>query len=350
VSEEISYDRRRFLGTAAMAIAALELGLVGSARGDSSAMNRADATPVKPGTNSSFGALKQIDAGVLNVGYAEAGPADGPSVILLHGWPYDIHSYVDVAPLLAVKGYRVIVPYLRGYGTTRFLSSDTIRNGQQAVVAVDIIALMDALKIEKAIVAGCDWGARTANIVAALWPERCKAMVSVSGYLIGSREANRMPLPPGAELQWWYQYYFATERGRLGYDRYRHDFARLIWQIASPKWAFDDATFDRSAAALDNPDHVSIVIHNYRWRLGLADGEPKYDDLEKRLAEAPVIQVPTITLEGDANGAPHPDATSYAGKFSGKYAHRIINGGIGHNLPQEAPQAFAEAVLEVDGY
>ena len=350
MSEEISYDRRRFLGTAAMAIAALELGLVGSARGDSSAMNRADATPVKPGTNSSFGALKQIDAGVLNVGYAEAGPADGPSVILLHGWPYDIHSYVDVAPLLAVKGYRVIVPYLRGYGTTRFLSSDTIRNGQQAVVAVDIIALMDALKIEKAIVAGCDWGARTANIVAALWPERCKAMVSVSGYLIGSREANRMPLPPGAELQWWYQYYFATERGRLGYDRYRHDFARLIWQIASPKWAFDDATFDRSAAALDNPDHVSIVIHNYRWRLGLADGEPKYDDLEKRLAEAPVIQVPTITLEGDANGAPHPDATSYAGKFSGKYAHRIINGGIGHNLPQEAPQAFAEAVLEVDGY
>jgi pimeloyl-ACP methyl ester carboxylesterase len=350
VSEEISYDRRRFLGTAAMAIAALELGLVGSARGDSSAMNRADATPVKPGTNSSFGALKQIDAGVLNVGYAEAGPADGPSVILLHGWPYDIHSYVDVAPLLAVKGYRVIVPYLRGYGTTRFLSSDTIRNGQQAVVAVDVIALMDALKIEKAIVAGCDWGARTANIVAALWPERCKAMVSVSGYLIGSREANRMPLPPGAELQWWYQYYFATERGRLGYDRYRHDFARLIWQIASPKWAFDDATFDRSAAALDNPDHVSIVIHNYRWRLGLADGEPKYDDLEKRLAEAPVIQVPTITLEGDANGAPHPDATSYAGKFSGKYAHRIINGGIGHNLPQEAPQAFAEAVLEVDGY
>jgi pimeloyl-ACP methyl ester carboxylesterase len=350
VSEEISYDRRRFLGTAAMAIAALELGLVGSARGDSSAMNRADATPVKPGTNSSFGALKQIDAGVLNVGYAEAGPADGPSVILLHGWPYDIHSYVDVAPLLAVKGYRVIVPYLRGYGTTRFLSSDTIRNGQQAVVAVDVIALMDALKIEKAIVAGCDWGARTANIVAALWPERCKAMVSVSGYLIGSREANRMPLPPGAELQWWYQYYFATERGRLGYDRYRHDFARLIWQIASPKWAFDDATFDRSAAALDNPDHVSIVIHNYRWRLGLADGEPKYDDLEKRLAEAPVIQVPTITLEGDANGAPHPDATSYAGKFSGKYAHRIINGGIGHNLPQEAPQAFAEAVLEIDGY
>jgi len=298
----------------------------------------------------SFGPVKQIDAGVLNVGYAEAGPADGRAVILLHGWPYDIHSYVDVAPLLAAQGYRSIVPYLRGYGTTRFLSTDTLRNGQQAVLALDIIALIDALKIEKAILAGCDWGARTADIVAVLWPERCKALVSVSGYLIGSQEANKMPLPPNAELQWWYQFYFATERGRAGYEKYRRDFAKLIWQIASPKWNFDDATFDRSVAALDNPDHGSIVIHNYRWRLGLAEGEPQYDDLEKRLAQGPVITVPTITLEGDANGAPHPDARSYAKKFSGKYAHRVIKGGVGHNLPQEAPQAFAKAVVEVDGY
>jgi pimeloyl-ACP methyl ester carboxylesterase len=300
--------------------------------------------------NHSFGSLKQIDAGVLNVGYAEAGPTDGPAVILLHGWPYDIHSYVDVAPLLAESGYRAIVPYLRGYGSTRFLSSEAFRNGQQSVLALDTIALMDALKVENAILAGYDWGARTANVIAALWPQRCKGLVSVSGYLIGSPQANKMPLPPKAELQWWYQYYFATERGRAGYDRYRHDFAKLIWQIASPKWDFDDATFDRSAASFENPDHVEIVIHNYRWRLGLAEGEAKYDYLEKRLAEAPAITVPTITLEGDANGAPHPEASSYAKKFSGKYAHRIIEGGVGHNLPQEAPQAFAEAVVEVDGY
>jgi pimeloyl-ACP methyl ester carboxylesterase len=300
--------------------------------------------------NHSFGSLKQIDAGVLNVGYAEDGPTDGPAVILLHGWPYDIHSYVDVAPLLAEAGYRAIVPYLRGYGTTRFLSSETFRNGQQSVLAVDAIAFMDALGIEKAILAGFDWGARTANVVAALWPERCKALVSVSGYLIGSPEANKMPLPPKAELQWWYQYYFATERGRAGYEEYRHDFAKLIWRIASPKWDFDDATFDRSAASLENPDHVDIVIHNYRWRLGLAEGESKYDHLEKWLAEGPLISVPTITLEGDANSAPHPDASSYAKKFSGKYAHRVIEGGVGHNLPQEATQEFAEAVFDVDGY
>jgi pimeloyl-ACP methyl ester carboxylesterase len=300
--------------------------------------------------NHSFGSLKQIDAGVLNVGYAEAGPTDGPAVILLHGWPYDIHSYVDVAPLLAEAGFRAIVPYLRGYGTTSFLSRETLRNGQQSVLALDIIALMDALTIEKAILAGYDWGARTANVIAALWPERCKALVSVSGYLIGSPEANKMPLPPKAELQWWYQYYFATERGRAGYDKYRHDFAKLIWTIASPKWDFDAATFDRSAASFENPDHVDIVIHNYRWRLGLAEGEPRYDELEKRLAEGPLISVPTITLEGDANGAPHPDSSSYAKKFSGKYAHRVIEGGVGHNLPQEAPQDFAEAVVEVDDY
>ena len=284
---------------------------------------------------------------MLNVSYAEAGPADGAPVILLHGWPYDIHSFVDVAPLLATAGYRVIVPYLRGYGRTRFLSGDTPRNGQQSVVAVDAIALMDALKIQKATIGGFDWGARTANVMAALWPQRCKAMVSVSGYLIGNQEAGKVPLPPKAELQWWYQYYFATERGWVGYDKYRRDFSKLIWQLASPKWDFDDVTFDRSAAAFDNPDHVAIVIHNYRWRLGLAEGEPKYDDLEKRLAEAPVITVPTITLEGDANGAPHPEPAAYAKKFSGKYQHRTITGGIGHNLPQEAPHAFAEAIVEI---
>jgi pimeloyl-ACP methyl ester carboxylesterase len=292
--------------------------------------------------------LKQIDAGVLSVGFAEAGPADGRVVLLLHGWPYDIHTYVDVAPLLAVQGYRVIIPYLRGYGTTRFLRENTVRNGQPSVVAVDTVALMDALGIEQAVLAGCDWGARTADIVAALWPERCKALVSVSGYLIGSQEANRMPLPPEAELQWWYQYYFATERGRAGYEKYRHEFAKLIWRLASPKWNFDDATFDRSAASLDNPDHVEIVIHNYRWRLGLAEGEPDYDVLEKQLAEGPVITVPTITLEGDANGAFHPDPSAYATKFSGRYSHRTIQGGIGHNLPQEAPEAFAQAVIDAD--
>jgi pimeloyl-ACP methyl ester carboxylesterase len=350
VPHEINHLRRRFFGTAAMAIAAAQLGMIGFAFAQSGSARPARLPTIRPGTNTFFASLKQINAGALNVGYAEAGPAEGPVVILLHGWPYDIHTYVDVAPLLASAGYRVIVPYLRGYGTTRFLASETVRNGQPSVIAVDAVALMDALKIEKAIIAGCDWGARTANIVAALWPERCKAMVSVSGYLIGSQAAGKMPLPPKAELEWWYQFYFATERGRAGYEEHRRDFAKLIWRIASPKWDFDDATFDRSAASLDNPDHVSIVIHNYRWRLGLAEGEPKYDDLERRLAESPVITVPTITLEGDANGAPHPAPSSYAKKFSGKYTHRTLSGGIGHNLPQEAPQAFAEAVVEVDGY
>jgi pimeloyl-ACP methyl ester carboxylesterase len=350
MSEKINYQRRRFLGTAAMTIASTQLGIFGSAIAQSGKTKPAVLTMMKPGTNTSFGSLKQIDVGVLNVGYAEVGPANGRPVILLHGWPYDIHSYVEVAPLLASNGYRAIVPYLRGYGTTRFLSSETFRNGQQSAIAVDIIALMDTLKIEKAILAGYDWGARAANIVAALWPERCKALVSVSGYLIGSPEANKMPLPPQAELQWWYQFYFATERGRAGYEKYRRDFSRLIWQLASPKWNFDDATFDRSAASFDNPDHVQIVIHNYRWRLGLAEGESKYDELERRLAWAPAIAVPAITMEGDANGAPHPDASSYAKKFSGKYAHRIIKGGVGHNLPQEAPLEFAKAVVEVDGY
>jgi pimeloyl-ACP methyl ester carboxylesterase len=347
ISDEINLHRRRFFGTAAMSIAAAQLILSGSADAQPGKAKRAELPNIKPGTNTSFGPLKQIDAGVLNVAYAEAGPADGPPVILLHGWPYDIYSFVDVAPLLASAGYRVLVPYLRGYGATRFLSNDTVRNGQPSAIASDTIALMDALKIEKAILAGFDWGARTANIVAALWPDRSKALLSVSGYLIGNQEAGKMPLPPKAELQWWYQYYFATERGRVGYDKYRHDFAKLIWQLASPKWDFDDATFDRSAAAFDNPDHVAIVIHNYRWRLGLAEGESKYDDLEKRLAAAPVITVPTITLEGDANGAPHLEPSAYAKMFSGKYSHRTVKGGVGHNLPQEAPQAFAEAVVDV---
>jgi pimeloyl-ACP methyl ester carboxylesterase len=306
-------------------------------------------SPARSSSSSSFGPVKQIDAGVLNVGYVDSGPSDGPAVVLLHGWPYDIRSYADVAPILVSEGYRVIVPYVRGYGTTRFLSDESLRNGEQAALAVDVRALMDALEIEQAVLGGFDWGARTADIVAALWPERCRALVSVSGYLIGSQEAGKVPLPPEAELQWWYQYYFATERGRAGYDKYRHDFARLIWRTASPKWNFDDATFDRSAASFDNPDHVAIAIHNYRWRLGLAEGEAEYDELENRLAEGPVITVPAITLEGDANGAPHPDPSAYTKKFSGKYSHRTIEGGIGHNLPQEAPEAFARAVIEVDG-
>ena len=350
MSGEINHNRRRFIGTAAMTAAFAQLGLMGLAQGQPSEAKATYLPTIEPGTNTSFGPLKQIDAGLLNVGYAEVGPADGRPVILLHGWPYDIYSFVDVAPLLAAKGYRVIVPYLRGYGTTRFLPSDTARNGQQAAVALDIIKLMDALKIDKAVIGGFDWGARTANIIAALWPERCKAMVSVSGYLIGSPAANEAPLPPQAEFEWWYQFYFATERGRAGYEKYRHDFSKLIWQLASPKWKFDDATFDRTAAAFNNPDHVEIVIHNYRWRIGLAEGERRYDDLEKQLAQAPVISVPTITMEGDANGAPHPEPAAYAKKFSGKYEHRLVKGGVGHNLPQEAPQDFAQAVLDVDAY
>jgi pimeloyl-ACP methyl ester carboxylesterase len=294
-----------------------------------------------------LGPVKQIDAGVLSVGHVDAGRAGAPVVLLLHGWPYDIHSFAEVVPLLTAAGHRVIVPYLRGYGATRFLSASTPRNGQQAALAVDTVALMDALKIERAILAGFDWGARTADVVAALWPERCMGLVSVSGYLIGSQDANKIPLPPAAELAWWYQYYFATERGRAGYDRYRREFAKLIWQLASPRWEFDDATFNRSAASFDNPDHVSIVIHNYRWRLGLAQGESQYDELERRLAAAPRISVPTITLEGDANGAPHPEPSAYAARFSGRYVHRLIPGGVGHNLPQEAPKAFAAAIEDI---
>jgi pimeloyl-ACP methyl ester carboxylesterase len=344
IAEKIDHGRRHFVGAAALTAAAAQLGLVTAADAQSV---KARVLPIKPGTHVSFGPLKQIDAGVLNVAYAEAGPAEGPPVILLHGWPYDIHSFVDVAPMLASAGYRVLVPYLRGYGATRFLSSDAFRNGQPSALAVDVIDFMDALKIERATLAGFDWGARSADIVAALWPERVKALVAVSGYLISNQQAGRMPLPPKAELEWWYQFYFATERGRLGYEKYRSEFSKLIWQLASPKWQFDDATFNRSAAAFDNPDHVAIVIHNYRWRLGLAEGESKYDELEKRLATGPVITVPTITLESDANGAPHPEPSSYADKFSGRYAHRHIQGGIGHNLPQEDPKAFVEAIIDV---
>jgi pimeloyl-ACP methyl ester carboxylesterase len=338
----IDQHRRQFFGIAAGTVAA-GLGVIGLARAESEA-TRSSAT------NASFGAIKQIDAGVLNVGYVEVGPRNGQPVLLLHGWPYDIYSYVDVAPTLAADGYRVVVPFLRGYGTTRFLSDTTMRNGQQSALAVDAIVLMDALGMETAVVGGFDWGARTANVLAALWPDRCKAMVSVSGYLIGSQAANRNPLPPAVELQWWYQYYFATERGRAGYDQHRREFAKLIWHSASPRWNFDDATFERSAAAFDNPDHVDIVIHNYRWRIGAAKGDRELDALESQLAEAPVITVPTITMEGDANGAPHPDADAYAHKFSGKYAHHVVTGGVGHNIPQEAPDAFVDAIIQADSF
>lgn len=335
--------RRRLLGATAAGLAAVELGLARSAY----AQSKPPASGAGAASRASFGASKQIHAGVLDIGYADIGPRDGAPVILLHGWPYDIHSFVEVAPLLGAAGFRVLVPHLRGYGTTRFLSDETVRNAQQAALAADVIAFMDTLGIESAVIGGFDWGARTANIVAALWPQRCRALVSVSGYLIGSQQANLAPLPPQAELAWWYQFYFATERGQRGYQANVHDFAKLIWRTASPKWNFDDATFDRSAQSLQNPDHVAITIHNYRWRLGLAQGEPQFDALEARLAAAPPIGVPTITLEGDANGAPHPDPSAYARKFTGKYLHRTIAGGIGHNLPQEAPKAFANAIVDV---
>ncbi|MCI2418036.1 alpha/beta hydrolase [Saccharopolyspora sp. K220] len=338
-------SRRQFSQGFAAALAGASL--VGCSAKSASAPASATAA-TGAGTHTSFGPLKQIEAGLVNIGYAEAGPADGPAVILLHGWPYDIHSYVDVAPALAAAGYRVIVPYLRGYGTTRFLSDKTFRNAQQSAVALDIIALMDALKINRAVLGGFDWGARTADVIAALWPERCKALVSVSGYLITNLKANLQPLPPAAELGWWYQYYFATERGVLGYRQNSHDFNKLIWKIASPKWNFDDATFDRTAASFDNPDHVDIVIHNYRWRLSLAPGEPQYDQLEQKLAGSPVITVPTITIASDFDGAA-ADGAAYRKQFPGKYEHRILKN-IGHNVPQEAPQDFTKAIIDVDRF
>jgi pimeloyl-ACP methyl ester carboxylesterase len=343
----ISVDshRRRLVGAAAFGLAAVQLGVAGAARArDEASVRKAPSL----GDCADFAPLKQIDAGLLSVAYAQAGPADGPPVILLHGWPYDIYSFAEVTPLLAAKGYRVIVPFLRGYGGTSFLSSATMRNAQQSAVGLDIIALMDALKIQTAIVGGFDWGARTADVMAVLWPERCKAIVSVSGYLISSPAGNQTPLPPAGAAAFWYQYYFATELGKAGYAKYLHDFNKLIWHQASPKWNFDDATYDRTAAAFNNPDHVDLVMHDYRWRLGLADGERKYDALEKRLAALPVVTVPAITMEGDSNGAAHPPATAYRDKFVGKYDYRLISGGVGHNLPQEAPQAFAQAVIDVD--
>jgi pimeloyl-ACP methyl ester carboxylesterase len=346
----INCDRRSFLGTAAKTLAASELSMMGFAELIHGESVKSIVTPSKLQAHNTFSELKQINAGLLSVGYVEEGPANGSPVMLLHGWPYDINSFVEVTPLLVSKGYKVIIPHLRGHGTTRFLSNESMRNGQPAALAVDVIDLMDALKIDRALIGGFDWGARTANIVAALWPQRVKAIVSVSGYLIGNQKSGKTPLPPSAELQWWYQFYFATERGRAGYEKYTNDFAKLIWKTASPKWNFDDATFERSAASFKNPDHVSIVIHNYRWRLGIVEGEAKYDDLEKKLAEAPNIAVPTITMEGDENGAPHPDSAAYAKKFTGKYAHRLITGGIGHNLPQEAPKAFTDAIIEADAF
>ncbi len=345
MSNPVNLRRRRLLGTTIASIGVLDLGLAELVQAQPAPSS--SASTLLSGQANPFGALQQIDAGVLNIGYADLGPKNGPVMILLHGWPYDIYSYAEVAPALAAAGYRVLVPYLRGYGTTRIRSADTPRNGQPAALAADIIAFMDALKIKQAHFGGYDWGARTADIIAALWPERCKTLVSVSGYLIGSQEANRKPLPPAAEFAWWYQFYFTTERGAQGYAANCKEFNRLIWKLASPTWKFDDATYDRSATAFDNPDHVDIVIHNYRWRLGLVQGEAKYDALEQRLATGPAITVPTITMEGDANGAPHPEPSAYAKKFTGKYQHRNIGGGIGHNLPQEAPKTFVQAMLDV---
>ena len=343
-------NRRRFLGTAAMTLAATQFGLLSSAIAGPGKTKSTGGTRIALGTSASYGPLKQINAGLLNIGYADEGPANGPVVILLHGWPYDIHSFVDATEILAAKGYRVIVPYSRGYGTTRFLSGETMRNAQQSAVALDVIALMDALKIRTAIIGGFDWGGRTADVMATLWPERCKGLVSVSGYLISTPKGNETPLPPEPAFLFWYQYYFATPVGKAGYAKYLDQFNRFIWHQASPKWNFGDATFNRTATSFNNPDHVDIVMHDYRWRLGLADGERKYDALEKRLAALPAITVPTITMEGDSNGAIHAPSAAYRTRFSGKYEYRLITGGVGHNLPQEAPQAFAQAVIDAAGY
>ncbi|WP_268800877.1 alpha/beta fold hydrolase [Pseudomonas huanghezhanensis] len=348
--EYINQHRRRFLATATIAVAALELGMTGEASAKVASTASTETPTIKPGSHTTLGDIKQIDAGLLNIGYAEMGPAQGTAVVLLHGWPYDIHSFVDVAPMLAAKGYRVIVPHMRGHGSTRFLSDATVRNGQQAAVAQDIVALMDALNIDKAILGGFDWGARTANIIAALWPERCKAMVSVNGYLISNPERSKMPLSPLAEQAGWYQFYLATERGQAGLDANRRELANLIWKAHSPKWSFGKATFDRTADSFENPDYVAIVTHTYRWRLSLAPGEAQYDEIEQRLASTPVITVPTITLDGDADGiSPATDGRVHANMFSGKRVHRII-AGVGHDLPQEAPQDFVDAVVDVDGY
>ncbi|MEV6283501.1 alpha/beta hydrolase [Kribbella sp. NPDC051770] len=332
-------SRRRFT----QAVAA---GVAGSALTGATAAAAVPELRGGAGEHTSLGLIKRVKAGVLDAAYAEFGPRHGQPVVLLHGWPYDPHSFVDVAPLLAEAGYRVIVPFLRGYGPTRFRSAKTFRNGQQSAVALDIVALMDALEIEQAVLGGFDWGARTVGCIAALWPERCKAIVSVSGYLITSLEKNLEPLPPAAELGWWYQYYFSTERGVLGYRENWRAFNELIWKTVSPLWQYDAATYGRTAASFENPDHVAIVIHNYRWRLSLAEGERQYDRYERVLQAGPAIGVPAITIGSDFDGAA-ADGTGYRDKFTGPYEHRVF-AGIGHNVPQEAPQAFAQAVIDAD--
>jgi pimeloyl-ACP methyl ester carboxylesterase len=347
MSEQITVKRRQFVTTAAFGLAAGVFARFGWASAQASEQTSQRIPAIVAGSHTTFGSIKQINAGDLSVGYADMGPADGTPVLLLHGWPYDIHSFVDVAPALAAAGYRVLVPYLRGYGTTRFLSDATPRNGQQAALVADAINFLDALKIDKVILGGFDWGGRTACALAALWPERCKGLVAASGYTIASQDDQALkPIPPEKERQWWYLFYFATERGRLGYGQYTRDFVRMTWELASPKWRLDDATFERSAPAFENPDHVAVSVNSYRWRLKLADGEARYEAIERKLAAHPTISIPAITLEGDANGALHPEPASYAKYFTGRYEHRQLSGGIGHNLPQEAPQAFAQAVID----
>jgi pimeloyl-ACP methyl ester carboxylesterase len=338
--------RRYLLGAAALGVASVEWGLPLVARaqsvGQATAASAGEpALPIKR-----LQPIKQVHAGVLDIGYYEAGPADGPVVLLLHGFPYDIHSYIEVAPILAAKGYRVVVPHLRGYGTTRFLDADTPRSGEQAALGADVIALMDALKIPKAVLAGYDWGGRAACVVAALWPERCAGLLSVNSYLIQDIAKAGKPLPAKVERGFWYQFYFTTERGRAGLAANRKDIARVMWPDNSPTWHFDEATFERSAAAFDNPDYVDVVIHSYRHRLGVAEGYPQYAELQRRLAAQPLITVPTVTLDGDSDGVvPATDGKGQAALFT-RRTHHIVKG-VGHNVPQEAPVVFAEMVLAV---
>ena len=342
MSQVVNSRRRALLATTAAGAAAGALAWMASTRAGAAEVRSGIAR--RPAGPATLEPIRQIKAGELNVGYFEAGPVDGIPVLLMHGYPYDIHSYVDAAPLLAARGCRVIVPHLRGHGTTRFLEASALRNAQQSAVALDQIALLDALGIERAVMAGYDWGARTGCVLAALWPQRCIGLVSAGGYIITSQAAQQMPAPAKVEYAWWYQYYFATERGRAGLAANRRDIARVSWTTNSPLWKFDDATFERTAASFDNPDWVDIVVHNYRWRLGLAEGDPKHAELERRLAAQPTIAVPTITMEGDTNGiAPPTDGKASAAKFTGPRTHLVVH--AGHNVPQEAPEAFADAVL-----